>query len=145
MEITVAAPNAKAAGLDAFASAFSRKMTESARHFPALRRLGIIFRLVVWSAELRAHPAASRQMDNAIQLFSHLCGQEAASAMRGRWHPKIGVALQRRKAATIRAVLPRAMARQCWLAEAGACAALYGRLLSVEERGEVTGDEEDAT
>ena len=51
MDITIAAPDAKSAGLDACATAFRRKITKYSRHFPALRRLGIIFRPIWYGAQ----------------------------------------------------------------------------------------------
>ena len=139
MDITVAAPDAKAAGLDACATAFRRKMTKYASHFPALRRLGIVFWPMVWSAEGRAHPAATRLLDNAVRLYGNRHGREAASTMRVRWRHEIGIALQRRKAAMLRAVLPRAPARQRRLAEGSAEDAAIGRLPPIEEDDEGDG------
>ena len=55
MDITVAAQDAKQAGMDACASAYRRKMRNYAHLFPALRREGIVFRPMVWSAEGRPH------------------------------------------------------------------------------------------
>ena len=136
MDITVAAPDAKSAGLDACATAFRRKMTKYSRHFPALRRLGIVFRPMVWSAEGRAHPATVRLMDNAVRLFGNRHGREEATAMRARWHHEVGVALQRRKAAMIRAVLPKAPARQRWLAEGGTDDVAHGRLPTIGEESD---------
>ena len=91
---------------------------------------------MVWSAEGRAHPAAVRLMDNVVRLFGNCHGQEAANAMRARWRHEVGVALQRRKAAMIRSVLPKPPARQRWLAEGSTDDVAHGRLPSIDEEAD---------
>ena len=144
IDVTIAAPDAKAAGKDACATAFRRKMTRYHHYFPTLRRQGVIFRPMVWSAEGRAHPATSRLLENAIRLFRNRHGIEEAAAMRRRWRHEIGVALQRRKAAMLRAVMPKHSARQVWLS-GGGLDDIHGQLLAIsadeEAEKEVRGED----
>jgi hypothetical protein len=46
-------------------------------------------------------------------------GEDAAAELKARWKHEIAVAIQRRKAAMIRAVLPARTLRQEWLAQGG--------------------------
>ena len=55
----------------------------------------------------------------------------APTAFRARWKHEIGVAIQRRMAAMLRAVLPKERGRQAWLAGAGEREG--GRLPALEE------------
>ena len=74
---------------------------------------------MVWSAEGRPHPAAVRVMDCTVRQVRTRRGQEAADELQARWRHEIAVALQRRKAAMLRAVLPSRGPRQEWLARGG--------------------------
>ena len=111
-------------------------MTKYQQHFPALRRLGVVFRPVVWSAEGRAHPATVRLFDNMVRLFSNKHGKAEAVGFRCRFLHEVGVAIQRRKAAMIRAALPRLSKRQRWMQgmdSGGVTCADAGRLPSIED------------
>ena len=120
-DVTIIAPDAVASGRDACATGYRRKMTKYQGHFPTLWRAGVVFRPMVWSAEgRRAHPATSRLLDNTVRLFQNRHGKAEATSMRVKWKHELGVALQRRKAAMIRSVLPGLSNRQQWLQGQGA-------------------------
>ena len=52
-----------------------------------------------------------------------------------RWRHEIGVVIQRRKAAMVRAVIPRAQARQDWLQRGHCASGAVQRLPSLQEEG----------
>ena len=63
----------------------------------------------------------------------------AAADLRSRWHHEIAIAIQRRKAAMIRACLPSRPLRQEWLVDGGE--AFFDRcnmLPAIEPEAEVT-------
>ena len=72
---------------------------------------------MIWSAEGRPHPAAIRVMESVLRRVRR--GAAAAAAYRERWRHEVAVAIQRRKAAMMRAVLPQKTLRQQWVAEGG--------------------------
>ena len=116
LDITIASQDAVHAGIDACATAYRKKMTRYATILPALRRAGVIFQPMVWSAEGRPHPATVRVLECALRTIRARKGLEAAAHLRTRWRHEISVAIQRRKAAMIRAALPARSRRQEWLA-----------------------------
>ena len=142
LDITIAAQDAKAAGTDACVSAYRRKMTKYSHLLPALRRAGVIFRPMVWSAEGRPHPETTRMIKSAVRLVKSRKGAEAATELQGRWEHEIAVAIQRRKAAMIRSVLPANRSRQQWLQSGFADRAV--RLPTLEEMVEGADDREAA-
>ena len=115
LDITIASQDALHAGLDACASAHQRKITRYSSLFPALRRAGVVFQPMVWSAEGRPHPAVVRTMEAVVRLVRTKKGLAAAAHLRARWRHEIAIAIQRRKAAMIRACLPAAVPRRLWL------------------------------
>ena len=86
---------------------------------PALQRAGVIFQPLVWSAEGRPHPATVRVLESALKMVRSRKGAEAAAELRGRWRHEITIAIQRRKAAMIRAAMPKQSGRQDWLERGG--------------------------
>ena len=70
---------------------------------------------MVWSAEGRPHPETVRMLQASVRMVRSRKGEEDAVHLRSPWQHEIGVAIQRRKAAMIRAVLPCRNARQEWL------------------------------
>jgi hypothetical protein len=128
LDITIASPDAKNAGLDACVAAHRRKMRHYAHLLPSLRRAGVIFQPMVWSTEGRPHPATVRVLESALRMVRLRRGEEAAVELRGRWRHEITVAIQRRKAAMMRAVMPGRTRRQEWLARGGHCADGAGQL-----------------
>ena len=117
LDVTIASQDAKHAGTDACATAYRRKMNRYHSILPALRRAGVIFQPLVW--EGRPHPATVRVLESALKMVRRRKGEEAASELRGRWRHEITVALQRRKAAMIRAALPLQPRRLDWLERGG--------------------------
>ena len=86
------------------------------RHLlPALRRVGVVFRPMVWSAEGRPHAQTTRMLQAAVRLVRGTKGAEAATELQQRWEHEIAIAIQRRKAAMVRAVLPASSSRQRWI------------------------------
>ena len=82
---------------------------------PALRRAGVVFQPMVWSAEGRSHPAAVRIMACTQKLIKTKLGAEEVAGFGERWRHESAIAIQRRKAAMIRAVLPTMSRRQRWM------------------------------
>ncbi len=115
LDITVASPDAVHAGLDACASAYARKVTRYSNIIPQLSRAGITFQPMVWSTEGRPHPATTRVLEFALKAAARKHGADQVARLRSRWLHEIGIELQRRKAAMMRACLPARGARQTWL------------------------------
>ena len=116
LDICIASPNAASALGDAAAAAFRRKLRRYRRVIPELARAGIAFRPLVWTSEGRPHPAVTRTLRYAAGIAATRSGSQASSAgLMGRWRHEVQIAIQRRRAAMARAVLPRATARQLWL------------------------------
>ena len=120
LDMTIASQDAVHAGLDACASAHRRKMNRYSHILPALRRAGDIFQPMVGSTEGQPHPATVRVLDCAVRQVRSKRGEEAATELGKRWRHDLCGALQRRKAAIIRAVLPDRTRRCEWLARGGA-------------------------
>ena len=112
LDVTIAAQDAKHAGLDACASAYRRKMARYRHLLPALHRVGVVFRPMVWSTEGRPHAQTTRMLRAAVRMVRSTKGAEAASGLQNRWDHEIAIAIQRRKAAMVRAVLPASGSRQ---------------------------------
>ena len=80
----------------------------------------MIFKPMVWSTEGRPHPETSRLLDAAVRTVRSRRGDVDAVALQQRRRHEITVAIQRRKAAMLKAVLPQRSDRQEWLARGGA-------------------------
>ncbi len=120
LDVCVASPNAAAALGDAAAAAFRRKLRKYRRIIPQLARAGIAFRPLVWTSEGRPHPAVTRTLRYAAGIAATRGGsQSSAGALLGRWLGRwrhaLQIAIQRRRAAMTRAVLPRRSRREEWL------------------------------
>ena len=116
LDVCIASPVAAMALGDAADAAFKRKLRHYRAVIPQLAAAGIAFRPMVWTAEGRPHPAASRTLRYAARLASTRGGGEAeAQGFLSRWRHEIQVAIQRRRAAMARAVLPQSSAREVWL------------------------------
>ena len=112
----VASPSAAGALGDAAEAAFRHKLRHYRDVIPQLASAGISFRPLVWTSEGRPHPAATRTLRYAAGLATARGGSEADKAgLLRRWRHELQVAIQRRKAAMARAVLPRMSARATWL------------------------------
>ena len=116
LDVCVASPNAAIALGDAAAAAFRRKLRKYRRIIPQLARAGIAFRPLVWTSDGRPHPAATRTLRYAAGLAATRGGSEStAGSLLGRWRHELQIAIQRRRAAMTRAVLPCRTARANWL------------------------------
>ena len=116
LDVCVASPNAAGAQGDAAEAAFRRKLRRYRNEIPELAAVGIAFRPFVWTADGRPHPAVTRTLRFAADLATRRGGQEAnAKDLMARWRHEIQIAIQRRRAAMARAVLPGASARANWL------------------------------
>ena len=82
---------------------------------PQLEAAGISFRPLVWTADGRPHPAATRTMKFAAQLVASKSGQEFGTGFLSRWKHEVQVAIQRRRAAMARSVLPRLSKEELWM------------------------------
>ena len=116
LDVCVASPSAAMALGDAAEAAFKRKLRHYRDIIPQLDAAGISFRPLVWTAEGRPHPAASRTMHYAARLAATRSGADAgADSFLERWRHEIQVAIQRRRAAMARSVLPAVSAKGAWL------------------------------
>ncbi len=116
LDVCVASPNAAAAAGDAAEAAFKRKLRRYRNEIPQLAAAGISYRPLVWTATGRPHPAVTRTMQYAAELAANRSEQHADSAsMLARWRHEVQIAILRRRAAMLRAVLPRPSARAEWL------------------------------
>ena len=112
----VASPNASAAAGDATTAAFQRKLRRYRREIRELRAAGIVYRPLVWTAAGRSHPAVARTLRLAASQAAVNSGQQTdANSMMRRWRHEIQVAIQRRRAAMARAVLPKPGALADWI------------------------------
>ena len=101
---------------DAADAAFKRKLRHYRNEIPQLAAAGISFRPMVWTADGRPHPAATRTLRYAARLAATRGGGEAeAQGFLSRWRHEIQIAIQRRRAAMARAVLPQSSALEEWL------------------------------
>jgi hypothetical protein len=101
---------------DAAEAAFRRKLMHYKLASPELAAAGIIFRPLVWTADGRPHPAATRTLRFAAESAARRWGQDSsAKELLARWRHEIQVAIERRRAAMTRAVLPRPSAWAIWL------------------------------
>ena len=116
IDVCVASRNTSVAAGDAAAAAFRRKLRRYRRAIPELRRAGIVFRPMVWTADARPHPAVVRTLRRAAAVAaSRNADSDSAPLVLNRWRHEITIAILRRRAAMSRAVLPRRSARQRWL------------------------------
>ena len=105
LDICIASPNAAGASGDAAAAAFRRKLRHYRRVIPQLARAGIAFRLLVWTSDGRPHPAVTRTLRFAASVASRRTGSDAGALVK-RWRHEVQVAIQRRRAAMARAMMP---------------------------------------
>ena len=115
IDITIASQEAVQAGPDCCAAAYRRKVTRYSRILPALRRVGVTFMPMVFSAEGRQHPATTRMLQNTARALARKMEDGEVQGIQRRWLHDIGVAIQRRKTAMIRACLPERSHHQTWL------------------------------
>ena len=116
LDVCVASSNAAAAAGDAAEGAFRRKLRRYRREIPELGRAGISYRPLVWTASGRPHPAVSRTMRFAADLAANRSERHADSAaFLSRWRHEVQVALLRRRAAMMRAVMPQPSPQSDWL------------------------------
>ena len=117
LDICICSPNAASAGDDAAATAFREKLRRYESIIPQLHRDGIAFRPMIWTADGRPHPAATRTLKFAGErLAMRDAGRRTAREAVARWEHEIAIALARRRAAMTRAVLPRLSRVERWLA-----------------------------
>ena len=146
LDVCVASPNASGAAGDAAAAAFRRKLRRYRNEIPQLRAAGIVFRPLVWTADGRPHPAVTRTLAFAAEQASSRSEQNPeARALLARWRHEIQIALQRRRAAMMRAVLPRRCARDTWLlhGHSEALPSSDRRTRPLDEGGSAADTEED--
>jgi len=133
----IASPDAAAAGADAVESAFKRKLIHYRDVIPELHTAGIAFRPLIWSADGRPHPAATRTLKYAADVAARKRGgATAAVGIMARWKHEITVAITRRRAAMLRAVLPKTLAKELWMLTGAPDADGFGadgRLPAIEE------------
>ena len=136
LDVCVASPNAAAAMGDAAEAAFRRKLRRYRLEIEELRQARIAFRPMVWTADGRPHPAATRTLKFAAELAASRNSQQASSAsLLSRWRQEIQISILRRRAAMYRAVLPRPSVVEHWLltGNADSSADAWHRLEAIEE------------
>ena len=108
VDVCVASINASNAGSDAAAAAYRRKMRRYANQIEHLRKGGIQYRPMVWTAEGRPHPSTLRMLNQAADRAARKAqgGADPREYLR-KWCHEIGIVLARRRAAMVRAILPR--------------------------------------
>ena len=83
---------------------------------PQLRAANIIYRPLVWTADGRPHAAVTRTLRFAAEQAASRGDRHAdAKSLLARWRHEIQIAIARRRAAMMRAVLPRLGDRGRWL------------------------------
>ena len=103
----MASSTAVAARGDAAQAAFDRKLSYYSNEIVELRKQGFQHRPLFWTADWRPHPAVTRTLQHAADIGSSRNGQQmSAKSLQRRWMHEIQIALLRRKAAMVRAVLP---------------------------------------
>ena len=117
MDVTITFPDASTAGLDAVAAAFQDKLDKYRSILPQLHAAGIAFRPLIWSADGRPHAAVTRTLKFAAEMALRRRGGSGAPGFLRRWRHEITVAIMRRRAAMMRAVLPKMKERDIWLLE----------------------------
>ena len=119
LDVCVASPNPAAAGGDAADVAFKRKLRHYAAILPELQRAGITFRPLIWTADGRPHPATTRTLKYAAERASYKGGRATSAAeYHRRWSHEVQIAILRRRAAMVRAGLPKAAHEVPWLSTA---------------------------
>ena len=97
-------------------SAFQRKLDRYRHEIVELAAAGIAFRPMVWTADGRLHPAVTRTLQFAAQIaVTRNNHQATAASLVARWKHEVQIAILRRRAAMVRAVLPKPTAKQIWL------------------------------
>jgi len=116
LDLCVASPLAAAAGGDAAEAAFKRKLRHYAAILPELQQAGIAFRPLIWTADGRPHPAATRTLKYAAERASYKGGRAtSASEYYRRWCHELQIAILRRRAAMVRAGMPKKEMEMPWL------------------------------
>ena len=78
LDVCIASPNAAGAAGDAAEAAFRRKLRRYRDAIPELAAAGIAFRPLVWTADGRLHPAATRTLKHAAEQATRRSGQGSA-------------------------------------------------------------------
>ena len=115
IDVTIASQDAVQAGPDCCGAAYRRKVTRYSSILPALRRAGVTFMPMVFSAEGRQHPATTRMLHSTLKAMARKVDEAELQAIQRRWAHDIGVAIQRRKVSMIRACLPEQSQHHTWL------------------------------
>ena len=136
LDVCIASPDAASAGEDAVQTAFKRKLHHYRNVIPELHAAGIAFRPLIWSADGRPHPAATRTLKYAADIAARKRGGAAAPGLLARWKHEITVAIVRRRAAMVRAVQPPIGVKELWMltgvADEGGFG-MEGRLAVIDE------------
>ena len=117
LDVSITSPDASTAGLDAVGAAFKDKFDKYRNILPQLHAAGIAFRPLIWSADGRPHAAVTRTLKFAAEMALRRRGGSGALGFLRRWRHEITVAIMRRRAAMMRAVLPKMKEKDVWLLE----------------------------
>ena len=115
LDINITSAHAAYAGRDAVTEGHNRKLEEYRNVIRYLHEQGIVFRPLVWSSEGLPHSTVPRVLAFAAQQASRKWEGVSAKELVKRWSINIAVAIQRRKAAMIRACIPTVVGRARWL------------------------------
>ena len=81
-----------------------------------MRAAGIVYRPLVWTSNGRPHPAVVRTMHFVAEQVAGRSDQQVeASQVLARWRHEVQIAIQQRRAAMTRAVLPKLSAAAEWI------------------------------
>jgi hypothetical protein len=106
LDVGIAAPHARNAGVDCTEAMRLRKRAAYARHLPALQAEGIEYRPLVWSCWGREHPDTTAALTQLARQAARRRGFPEHAALLRRARAQIGAAIARRAAGMLRACMP---------------------------------------
>ena len=110
LDIGIASPGARHAGVDCTESMRVRKRGVYSRHLGALEAEGVQYRPLVWSCWGREHPDTTAVLTQLARQAARRRGLLCHWPLLRRVRARVGAALARRAAAMLRACLPAAVA-----------------------------------
>ena len=107
LDVGVASPFAQAAGLDAAASMFARKVAERESIAPELAAQNIVYQPIVWTTFGRPHEGATAAMASIAKKLARRRGRASRRALLRQMRAAVSVCLARRAARMSLACWPR--------------------------------------
>ena len=109
LDVVIAAPGARNAGVDCTESMRIRKRGVYARYLGALEAEGVQYKPLTWSCWGREHPDTTATLTQLARQAAGRRGAASHAPLLRRARAQIGAALARRAAAMLRACLPGAV------------------------------------